>query len=128
MSKDAAKVILVGRVQSDVDARFTPDGKPLTKFRMTVTTGKKKPDEQYAPKDWYGVTVWGRFAEVLGETLSKGQQVTVFGRLATREYTDNNGKPRTSLDVTADDVLYDYVAKAETRVDEAVEDLSGLPF
>jgi single-strand DNA-binding protein len=58
---------------------------------------------------WYRVTAWGGLAESLDRLaqngyLAKGKQVYVDGRLEPREYQDQQGQTRTSLDVTANEL------------------------
>jgi single-strand DNA-binding protein len=55
--------------------------------------------------DWYRVSVFGDRAERAAENLRKGNRVFVEGRFKTREFEGNDGQKRTSLDVTADNVI-----------------------
>ena len=55
------------------------------------------------------MTAWGGLAETLDRLaqsgyLTKGKQVYVDGRLEAREYQDQQGQTRTSLDVTANEL------------------------
>jgi single-strand DNA-binding protein len=65
--------------------------------------------QQQERTNWYRVTAWGGLAESLDRLaqsgyLAKGKQVYVDGRLEAREYQDQQGQTRTSLDVTANEL------------------------
>ena len=87
--------------------RYTPNGRPVTQFSVAVSNSK--PDGQGGwvdeGTDWYRVSVFGDRAERAAEQLRKGNRVFVEGRFKTREFEGNDGQKRTSLDVTADNVI-----------------------
>ncbi len=82
MSRGLNKVLLIGRLGHDPEMRYTPSGKPLTKFRMasdrswTTSDGEKKSETE-----WFSVVAWGKLAEICNQYLKKGQQVYIEGRL-----------------------------------------------
>jgi single-strand DNA-binding protein len=102
-----SKVILVGNLGSDPEMRYTPNGKAVTSFnvatnrRYTTSAGENKEET-----DWFRVSVWGKQAERCNEFLSKGKQVYVEGRLHARNWEGQDGQTRTSLEVTAERVLF----------------------
>ena len=51
------------------------------------------------------MSVFGDRAERAAEQLRKGNRVFVEGRFQTREFEGQDGQKRTSLDVTADNVI-----------------------
>ena len=124
-----SKVILIGNLGSDPEMRFTPNGNPVTSFRLatnrryTTSAGESKEET-----DWFRITVWGKQAEQCNEFLAKGRQVYVEGRLHARNWEGKDGQTRTSLEVTANQVLF-LGAKAIASLPEegelAPED---LPF
>jgi single-strand DNA-binding protein len=102
-----ARVILIGNLGSDPEMRYTPDGKSVTSFRMATnrrfrTSGGETKEET----DWFRVTVWGKQAEQCNQFLGKGRQVYVDGRLHARDWQGQDGQTRTSLEVTADRVVF----------------------
>ena len=78
--------------------------------------------EQQEKTNWFRVTAWGKLAETADNltqqgALRKGRQVYVFGRLDPREYQDQNGQTRTSLDVSATEIqLLGSRADSEAQV------------
>lgn len=105
-----SKVILIGNLGRDPETRYTPNGTMNVQFSMAVTRRRNDPSGQ--PQEnttWFRVTAWGRLAEILdgltqSGSLVKGKQVYVEGRLESREYQDQAGQTRTSLDVTANEL------------------------
>lgn len=104
---DMAKITLVGRVQPrDPEARFTADGRQVTSFRMVCSHVRRGKDgERVEEADWFQVSTFGRLAETTANLVVKGSRVLVEGRFSSRIWQDNEGKPRTSLEVMANDVI-----------------------
>lgn len=101
------KVILVGNLGKDPQTRSTPNGQEVA--TLTVATSEKYKDkagELQERTEWHTVVVWGRQAESCGKYLTKGRQVYVEGRLATRKWTDKEGAERYSTEVVAETVKF----------------------
>jgi single-strand DNA-binding protein len=103
-----AKVMIIGNLGRDPEMRYTPNGRPVTEFSVAVShrsrdaaTGEWQDDQT----DWYRVTVWGDRAERTAEQFRKGNKVFVEGRFRTREFEGRDGQKRTSLEITADNVI-----------------------
>lgn len=99
------KIIIVGNLGRDPELKYTPQGQQVCEF--SVATSEKRKDNSGEMKDettWFKVTLWGRQAEVASQYLAKGRQVYVEGRLRAREWTDKEGRQRTSLEVFGTDL------------------------
>jgi single-strand DNA-binding protein len=51
--------------------------------------------------EWHNIVCWNKLAEIVEKYLSKGKQVYIEGRLRTREWTDNEGGKRRTVEVIA---------------------------
>lgn len=106
MSRGLNKVLLIGRLGQDPEMRYTPSGKPLTKFRMasdrnwTTAEGEKKSETE-----WFNIVAWGKLAEICNQYLKKGQQVYIEGRLHTRRWQDDEGINHSSVEVIAQEMI-----------------------
>ena len=101
------KVILVGNLGRDPELRYTPQGTPVCSFTMATNERRKdKTGEMQDQTTWFRVTLWGRQAETASQYLTKGRPVYIEGRLRVEEWTDRDGKPRHTLEVTATDMQF----------------------
>lgn len=101
------KVILVGNLGKDPATRSTPNGQEVA--TLTVATSEKfkgKDGEMQERTEWHTVVVWGKQAESCSKYLTKGRQVYVEGRLATRKWTDKEGAERYTTEVVAESVKF----------------------
>ena len=94
------KISLTGRLAADAETRFTSGGDATCNFRVAsdVGFGDKK------TTNWFSCQIWGKRGEALAPHLQKGQQVTVFGTLTLREWTDRDGAKKLSPDVRVDEI------------------------
>ena len=110
-------VTLVGNLASDVDLREIGDDKKVASFLLAID----RPTKEDAA-DFVRVSVWDRQAELCDEYLVKGHLVGVEGRLRSSAWTDEDGKERRVVEVTASRV--EFIARprteAETPMEEAV--------
>lgn len=94
------KVTLIGNLGCEPQLKYTPQGKAVCEF--TVATSQKKSSAEAKEETvWFNITVWDRQAEIARSYLTKGKQVYVEGPLRIEQYVDKSGKPRYSLEVTA---------------------------
>lgn len=99
-------ITLVGRLTTEPELRFTPNGKPVASFTV-VTNDRHKVGTGYEDKDatFHTCSIWAQAAENLAEAqLAKGQQVVVVGKLRQRSYETRDGDKRTVFEVLADTV------------------------
>ena len=101
------KLMFIGNLGRDPEMRYTPTGKPVTQFTVAVnqSTRNQQTGEWTEDTDWFRVSVFGDRAERAAEQLRKGNRVFVEGRFRSREVEGQDGQKRTSLDVTADNVI-----------------------
>ena len=114
------RIILAGHLGRDPELRYTPQGTPVCSF--TVATNEKRKDRSGEMQDvttWFRVTLWGRQAETASQYLTKGRPVYVEGRLRVEEWTDRDGKPRYTLEVTATDMQFIGGGRVEETAGES---------
>jgi single-strand DNA-binding protein len=82
--------------------RYTPSGQAVTSFSIASNRRYRTADgEQREETEWFNVSAFGRLSEICNQYVTRGQQVYIEGRLRGRSYTDRDGQPRYSLEVTA---------------------------
>ena len=94
------RVILIGNLGSDPEARYTQGGTPVTSFRLATTERWKGQDGQIQEQtEWHTCNAWGRLAEICGQYLRKGSRVYVEGSIHTRKWQDQEGRDRYSTEI-----------------------------
>ena len=112
------KVILIGRLGSDPELRYTPNGDAVANFRIaTNRVWKDKEGNQQERADWHRIVAWRKLAERCGEYLRKGSHVYIEGRLETRSWEDKNGNKRFVTEVITDRMQM-LDAKGQVKVSE----------
>jgi len=123
------KITLIGNVGSDPEMRYTPNGKAVTSFRMATNYRYNGPDgERREETEWFRVNVWGKQAESCNQFLSKGKRVYVEGRLRSRNWEGQDGQMRTSLEVSANRVIFLDRTAAASLPEEGELEPEDLPF
>ena len=94
-------VTIDGRLVADPELRFTQGGKAVCSLRVAASDSKKDDGGNWQTTEqiFVGVSLWEAEGEAAAETLVKGDQVLVTGRIYQREYEGSNGEKRTSLEV-----------------------------
>lgn len=102
------QITLIGNLGRDPEMRYTPSGLPVTDFSIAVSRVIVGQDGQRQDKTiWFRVTAWRKLAETASQYLTKGSKVLVVGELEEPyAYVDKEGKPRASLQVTANNIRF----------------------
>ncbi len=110
------KVMIIGNVGTEPEMRFTPNGNPVTSFRVATNRVYTTPEgERKQETEWFTVVAWNRLAENCNQYLTKGQRVYAEGRLHTRSWEGQDGQQRSRSEIVANRVLFlDRQATAPT--------------
>ncbi len=101
------KLIIIGNVGGEPEMRFTPNGKPVTSFRVATNWVSTTPEgERKQETEWFNVVAWNKLAEQCNQFLAKGKLVYVEGRIHTRTWEDQDGQPRSRSEVIANKVVF----------------------
>lgn len=107
MAKDLNKVMIIGRLGTEPEMRFTPSGSPVTTFRVAASRQWK--DSNGDPREeteWFSIVTWNKLAEICNQYLVKGARVYLEGRLQTRSWEDHqSGQTRYKTEVVANDMI-----------------------
>lgn len=99
------KVIISGRLTRDCDVRYTTSGKVVCRFTLAVDRPFTNQDGQ-READFINIVVWGKIAELCGNSLAKGLRALVEGRLQLRSYDGKDGAKRYVPEVVANSVEF----------------------
>ena len=89
-----------GNVGSDPELRYTGNQMAVLEFSVADTYGK----DDKKKTSWFNVVCFGKTAENVAATISKGDSVIVVGRMEQDEYTKKDGSKGKSTRLVADEV------------------------
>ena len=99
-------VLLTGNVTKDPELRFTNGGQPVLSFGLAVNRRwqNKQTQEWEEQVSFFDIVAWRDIANNAAESLSKGDRVTVTGRLEQRSWETDNGEKRYKIEISADEI------------------------
>lgn len=106
MARSLNRVELIGNLTRDPELRYTPSGAAVCTLGIATnrswnTDGGEKKEET----EFHRIVAWNKLAEICSQFLVKGRKVYVQGRLATRNWTGQDGQPRTTVEIVIDDMI-----------------------
>lgn len=129
------KLIVVGNLGTDPEQREV-GGTTVTNFTLASNrkwTGKDGVKQEETT--WFRVSVWGKQGDAVATYMSKGRQVLVEGRLnpdaetgGPKLWTDKNGAPRASYDLTAETVRFLSGGDSSASASAQQDDEDDFPF
>ena len=128
--------MIIGNLGSEPEMRFTPNGNPVTSFRVatnrvyTTAEGERKTETE-----WFNVVTWNKLAEQCNQFLSKGRLVYVEGRLRTSSWEGQDGQKHYRTEIIANRITFLDRQAAGPLADERGEegasgdlDAEDIPF
>lgn len=112
------KVILTGRLSSDVRIATTTNGHTRANFGLAVGYGDKV--------DFINCYAWGDTAETAQKYLFKGMKIAIVGKITTRKYTAKDGTERTSVDIEVREMEFLEKKEAEPQSAENKQKVEEL--
>ena len=120
-------ITLLGRLTKDVEIRTTPSGKTVASLVHAVDRPFLGQDGK-READFIPVVIWGKTAELVGNSCAKGHRLLVEGRLQIRNFDAKDGTKHWVTEVIANSVEF-IERKAEGsagRPPQAKMDMDGL--
>lgn len=106
MARGINKVILVGNLGTEPEARYMPNGNAVT--NVSIATSESWKDKQTGERqertEWHRVVFFNRLGEIAGEYLKKGSKVYVEGSLRTRKWQDQQGQDKYTTEIVASEL------------------------
>ena len=105
------KVILMGRLTKEPEIRYTQSQKCVAQFTLAVD---RPFNSENAKKeaDFISCVLWGKSAELIGNSCQKGHRILVEGRLQIRNYDGKDGQKHWVTEVICNN--FEFVEKKET--------------
>ena len=122
------KVVLIGRLTKDVEVRYTTNEKVVAMFSLAVNRDFKNQKGEYEA-DFFNIVMWGKPAELAGNTLKKGSKIAIDGRIQNRSYEAKDGTKRYVTEIVANGFEYlDKKEQAKTMADMGTDVTKDAPF
>lgn len=95
-----------GRATADAELRIAASGTPVCKVNLAFNSRKKDANGNWVDDQVFFVTAtaFKSLAEHVAETVTKGVEVVVTGRLATRQWEDKEGNKRSTAELLIDSI------------------------
>lgn len=99
--------MISGNLTRDSELRTTPTGTSVLNFSVAVNDRRKDSSGEWKDyPNYFDCVLFGRRAESLAVYLLKGTKVAVQGKLHQSSWQDGNGKNRSKVDITVDQVEF----------------------
>lgn len=132
------KMLVIGNVGTDPELRYTPNGNPVTTFRLATSRSYNAPDgERKQETEWFTVVAWNALAEQCNQYLAKGRRAYVEGRLKSSTWQGQDGQSRFRNEIVASRIIFlDRLSSQEGSGESVVGDsgfresfdVEDLPF
>ncbi len=102
MAGSVNKVILVGNLGKDPEARSMNNGGEVVSFSLATSESwnDKQSGEKRDKTEWHNVVIFNEnLGRIAKQYLRKGSSCYVEGQLQTRKWTDNDGRDRYTTEV-----------------------------
>ena len=97
------KVIMIGNLANDPEARTTQSGISQSTFRIAVQ--RRFANQQGVREaDFFTVIAWRQTADFCNRYLSKGRRIAVEGSIQNRSYDAQDGSKRYVTEIIADNI------------------------
>ena len=106
----ANKVILLGRLTKDPEIRYTQSQKVVAQFTLAVDRPFLNQQGQ-READFIPVIVWGKGAELIGNSCAKGHRLLVEGRIQIRNFDAKDGTKHWVTEIIANN--FEFIEKKE---------------
>jgi len=109
------KIELMGNLGQDARPPPPPGGAPAAKISLAVgeTWTDKNTGQKQERTEWFTVLFRNKLAETVGRYLHKGDTLLVWGKIQSRQFTDNTGAARTVWEVHAHEM---QIIRTKTRI------------
>jgi len=97
------KVILLGRLGSDPEVKQIPSGSTVANFSIATSEEwkDKNSGEKQERTEWHRIVAWDKLGQMCGQSLHKGSQVYIEGRVQTRSWEGQDGNKRWTTEIVA---------------------------
>ena len=112
------QAIIMGRLTSDVELKYTPNGVAVTRF--TVAVNRKFSKEQQA--DFLDCVAWRQQAEFVCKYFKKGSMIAIVGSIQKRAWDGTDGKKQYATEIIVNEVYFTGSKQEQRPASEEIQD------
>ncbi len=99
-------VQLIGNLGQDVELKEFDSGKKRASFTIaTHDYYTDKNGEKQESTEWHNIVAWGKLADWMSDSLSKGDYALIQGKITYRKYEDKDGITRYITEIVASEFI-----------------------
>lgn len=99
-------VRLIGHLGTDPDVRVFDNNRKLVRLSIATNESyKNDKGEKVTDTQWHYLALWGAQANMAEQYLKKGDEVSIEGKLSTRNYSDKDGVKRYVTEIVVNEFL-----------------------
>lgn len=117
------KAMVLGRLTRDPEVRYTSTGKIVCSCSLAVDRPFTNAEGQ-READFLPIVVWGKAAEMCGNSLSKGHRILVEGRIQVRNYESKEGQKRYVTEIIASSV--EFIERKSESANRGIKPPDGV--
>ncbi len=112
-------VQLTGNIGKEVNLiSFDNGNKKATLVLATNESFTNAKGEKVQNTTWHNLIAWGKTAELMAQSIQKGNEVSVHGKLSNRTYTDKDGNTKYITEIVVNEFF--KVAASTAPIAEVV--------
>ena len=106
MARSLNRAQLIGNLTKDPELKYTPQGTAVCNFSIaTNRTWKNSQGEVQDEATFHRIIAWSKLAEICSQLLVKGRKVFIEGRIANRNWEDQQGQKHYITEVVLDELI-----------------------
>ncbi len=99
-------VHLIGRLGADPEIKTVQGNLKVARLRVATSDEyKSKTGEKVKQTQWHTLVAWGGLADICENSLSKGIEVAIEGKLGYRVYTDKENNKHFITEITVNELV-----------------------
>ena len=117
------KIVILGRLTKDPEVRYTPSQKVVASLTLAVDRPFTGADGK-READFIPVVIWGKTAEMVGNSCAKGHRLLVEGRLQIRNFDAKDGTKHWVTEVVANSIEFIERKEQEKKMTDMGQSVS----
>lgn len=99
-------VRLTGFLGNTPEIKIVGSSKKLARVSLAINTSyKNEKGDKIDETQWHQLVLWDKNAELAEKQFQKGSEISIEGKLSSRNYTDKSGAKKYITEVVVNEVL-----------------------